>query len=258
LLAGARREKFSARILPMDDQMEHCKIAGPTIAEVFAAFLKEQEERLAPRSLAHYRQVIGLLRSSLDNYGYQNLSELERCLLDHFDNAENDAHSDFCKIFGPDKILPHLAEFLGYFMVRKVMCGYELKHAASVVTRKLARWLADAGYAGRDEAKREVSERSRIARDLPHTQVLAARLAEHLDRIGRKICDDEEPTEDHFSIREVKIKAIWLEGTGGLKLGPIALPAALARHCKAGWTIAGALVKRRGQWKLIEVWNVYP
>jgi hypothetical protein len=42
-------------------------------------------------------------------------------------------------------------------MVRKVMCGYEFKRAAGVVTRKLARWMADAGYVGRSEAKREVS-----------------------------------------------------------------------------------------------------
>jgi hypothetical protein len=88
--------------------------------------------------------------------------------------------------------------------------------------------------------------------------VLAARLAEHLDRIGRKIRDNEEPIEDHFSIREVDIRAIWLEGMDGARLGPIALSPALARQCKAGWTIAGALAKRRGQWKLVEVWNVYP
>jgi hypothetical protein len=238
--------------------MEHPEIAAPTIAEVFAAFLKEQEHRLAPKSFARYREVIGLLRSSLDDYGYQNLSAPERHLFDRFYNAEDEAHRDFCKIFGPDKILPHLAEFLGYFMVRKVMCGYELKHAAGVVTRKLARWLADAGYADRSAAKREVSERSRIARDLPWAEVLAARLAEHLDRIGRKIRDDEEPIEDHFSIREVDIGAVWLEGMDGARLGPIALPPTLARQCKAGWTIAGALAKRRGQWKLVEVWNVYP
>ena len=53
--------------------MEHSEVARPTIAEVFAAFLKEQEERLAPKSLARYREVIGLLEISLDNYGYQNL-----------------------------------------------------------------------------------------------------------------------------------------------------------------------------------------
>ena len=202
--------------------------------------------------------MIGLLRSSLDNYGYQNLSEPERHLLERLYNAEDEARSDFCHIFGPDKILPHLSEFLGYFMVRKVMCGYELKHSAGVVTRKLARWMADAGYVGRSEATREVSERSRIARDLPFAQVLAARLAEHLDRIGRKIRDDEEPIEDVFSIREVDIAAIWLEGTDGTRIGPVALPAFLARQCKAGWVFTGALAKRRGQWKLIEVWNVYP
>jgi len=241
--------------------MEHFKqaeVARPTIADVFAAFLKEQGARLSPRSLARYRQVIGLLRSSLDTYGYQNLSPPEGQLFDGIYNAEGDAHRDFCEIFGPDKILPHLSEFLGYFMVRKVMCGHELKHAAGVVSRAVSGWLTDRGYVDRSEAKREASERLRVARDLPHAEMLAARLADHLDRIGRKVRDDEEPIEDHFSIRDVGTAAIWLEGMDGATLGPIALPVALARQCRPGWTIAGALAKRRGGWKLVEVWNVYP
>ena len=52
----------------------------------------------------------------------------------------------FCKLFGPEEIPPHLGEFLGYFMVRKVSAGQELLKAAGTVTGKLARWLEQQAY----------------------------------------------------------------------------------------------------------------
>ena len=41
-------------------------------------------------------------------------------------------------IFGPEKIPGNVAEFLDYFMVRKVMCGKDLMRAAGTVMKKLA------------------------------------------------------------------------------------------------------------------------
>jgi hypothetical protein len=40
------------------------QIAQPTIAVVLAEFLAEQEKRLAAKTFARYRQVIGLLTNS--------------------------------------------------------------------------------------------------------------------------------------------------------------------------------------------------
>ena len=42
--------------------------------------------------------------------------------------------------------MENLGEFLGYFMVRKVVAGQELLRAAGTVTKKLARWLHDQGF----------------------------------------------------------------------------------------------------------------
>ena len=39
-----------------------------------------------------------------------------------FDAGDEEA---FCHLFGPEEIPPHLGEFLGYFMVRKVIAGQE-------------------------------------------------------------------------------------------------------------------------------------
>ena len=55
----------------------------------------------------------------------------------------------FCHLFGPE----HLGEFLGYFMVRKMIVGQELLRASGTVTGKFVTWLAARGYIDRDSAE---------------------------------------------------------------------------------------------------------
>ncbi len=50
----------------------------PTIDTVLTEFLAEQRERLSARTFSNYEDVIGLLRSSLDNYGPNSLDARER------------------------------------------------------------------------------------------------------------------------------------------------------------------------------------
>lgn len=47
-------------------------------------------------------------------------------------NAGNE--EAFVRLFGPDKIVEALGEFLDYSMIRKVMAGEELLRAAGTVT----------------------------------------------------------------------------------------------------------------------------
>ena len=46
---------------------DNAGIAKPTIAEVLAKFLAEKGERLAPKTLSQYRNVIDLLQHCLDD-----------------------------------------------------------------------------------------------------------------------------------------------------------------------------------------------
>lgn len=50
----------------------------PTIDEVFAEFLAEQEKRLAPRTFRNYAEVIDLFGHCLNGYGHQSLDAAER------------------------------------------------------------------------------------------------------------------------------------------------------------------------------------
>ncbi len=81
-----------------------------------------------------------LLRHSLDSHGYISLSDPEAKRV----NAAYDAGDEqaFCHQFGPEKIPEHLSEFLGYFMVRKVMAGQELLKTAGAVTGKHSRAIS--------------------------------------------------------------------------------------------------------------------
>src|SRR5262249_53766875 len=92
---------------------------------------------------------------------------------DRLYKAPGAAHRDFCEIFGPEYILPNVGEFLGYFMVRKVMAGPALLRAAGTVTKKLAAWLAEQGYADAATVERAKERGAAGARDPPKADALA-------------------------------------------------------------------------------------
>src|SRR2546421_1463253 len=107
-----------------------------TIDDALQRFLDKQRKRLSPRTMANYAYVIELLRDCLNGYAYQSLSGFEKKRWEKaFNNGDEEA---FCKLFGPDKIVENYGEFLGYFMIRKVMAGPELLKASGTVTKKLA------------------------------------------------------------------------------------------------------------------------
>ncbi len=74
-----------------------------------------------------YGDVVGLFKNSMNSHAYQSLTKAEGC-----------EHCEFSQIFGPDKIPAGLGEFLGYFLIRKVMAGENLKRAAGTVTKRLS------------------------------------------------------------------------------------------------------------------------
>ncbi len=232
-------------------------IAKPTIAEVLAQFLTDQRERLAPRTFVQYEHVVELLRQSLDGYAYQSLDEPDAKLFDRLYNAEGNEHREFCEIFGPAHILPNVGPFLNYFMVRKVIAGKDLLRAAGTVTKKLATWLVEKGYARVEEASDAAERGAAATRDLPKARELASRFRRFAEDQERGDEDDE--VEDHFTITRVGRDKVWIEGMlDGRELGPIDVPEDISRRCKVGWTISGVVGRVGKRWRIVEAWNVYP
>ena len=231
-------------------------ISSPSIAEVLDQFLRDQEQRLAPRTYQQYENVIRLLRQCLNNYAYNRLSKAESVLFERHYQANGDGHREFCKIFGPKHILPNVDQFLNYFMVRKVIAGRALLRAAGTVTKKLAKWMAQRGYADADEAENAVEQGGAAARNLPKADELAALLHDLAEDQGQESVD--EKIDGYFVISRVSPGHIWLEGyLDGQKVGPISVPEEISGRCKCGWTISGVVARAGKEWFLLEAWNVY-
>jgi len=238
-------------------------VAAPTIEQVFEEFLAEQEQRLKRQTFSRYRTTISLLRHSLNGYAYQGLSKEESELFDSHYNAKGDAHKEFCKLFGPEKIVPNLSYFLNFFMIRKVMmAGAELKRAAGTVTKKLSKWLADKGYIQEEDAAHGVEEGADAVRALPDAERAAQILAEAGDLFfdPSGLPDEDYMEFDHYTIAKIEPGKLWLEGmvSGKGVIGPISVPRKATELLQKDWDISCAIARIRGKWRLVEVANVYP
>lgn len=229
--------------------------AEKTIESVFEEFLEEQRKRLKPSTLRKYEDIIDLFRLCLDNYGHQVLDEQEGALFDRFYDAEGDQHREFCQLFGPEKIPSNVGEFLNYFMIRKVMCGKELKQAAGTVIKKLGKWLKEKGYISPEMATGVVDRGSTAVRELPATEELARMLEDYADQTA---VDCDEVVEDHFTIEAVEPGKLYLSSFSEDDTITVPVPIQIGDACSKGWEISGAIGKTNKGWQILEVWNVYP
>lgn len=221
-----------------------------SIAQLFAEFLVDQEARLSPTTYGKYEAIIELYESYLERY-WPGHSGKEH-------DAITQAKGTDCGTYGPEDIPCGFSEFLGYFMTHKVIAGNgnETMKAAGTVIKKLARWLAEKGYTEGDESVRELV--GARARDLPASQMLVDELCDWLDETGPLPSGKE--IEGHFVIQRTGSGQIWLDPsfTGGEEIGPIPVPAKVARACRVGWDIGGLVAQTKKGWRLVEVWNNSP
>lgn len=226
--------------------------AKKTISQVFDEFLADQEARLSPRTFSKYESIIDLFRSYLESYWPGHTQE-------DYDRVTSRGGT-FCDTFGPAEISYGYSEFLSYFMPRKVMGGKETMKAAGTVTKKLAEWLAETGYA---EETGEVQERAtKAARELPATQEMLDRLEEFLDLNAPDGFEEdfEDRIEDHFEVTKLEPGKLWLEPLTRPDevIGPVPVPEEVTDICGETWDIGGIAVKTPEGWRLWEVWNTGP
>lgn len=237
--------------------------AEPSIEQVLQEFLAEQKLRLRPSTFSKYENAIDLLRSYLNGYAYDGLSRAESALFEKHYSAEGEEHREFCEIFGPDKIVENFSGFLGYFIVRKVLGGAELKRSAGTVTKKLARWLAEKKYISEQDAAQGAEDGEAAARNLPQAE-RAGRLL--YDEASRRSLDpnafrDEDYHDfDHYTIVKIEPGKIWVESFtgGGETIGPVLVPEKATAFLRANWNISCSLGRIRGRWRVLEMGNVYP
>ncbi|WP_298338471.1 hypothetical protein [Ferrimicrobium sp.] len=224
-----------------------------TIETVLDAFVRDQESRVSARTMRNYIDVITLLRHSLNGYAYQSLDEADTKRFQEALNAGD--YEAFCHLFGPEHIPEHFGEFLGYFMVKKVLASQEVLRSAATVTKKLAIWLYEQGYVSEEERDLGL-DRAAAARDLPR----AERLAELLYRqcgnaptFNLNDRDSDDLIEDLLTIERVEPGALYFAGG----IGPLAVSEQASALAKVGWDVYLTLVRVDGTWWAIEVGNVY-
>lgn len=228
---------------------------GPSIDAVLAEFLAEQRERLAASTFQRYAGIVDLLRSCLNGYGYQSLTGAEagrwRAA---FDAGDEEAFTQLCD---PQQIVENYGEFLGYFMIRKVAASQQELKAAATVTKKLARWLAQHDYIGKEAADDAYERAAEAGRDLPR----ADKLGEHLFRLTRQTrlpadvdeIADEDWVEDYLPITRVEDGRLWFG-----EVGPVAVPKEASDLAEVGWDVNIVLARIGGRWQVVEVGTVYP
>jgi hypothetical protein len=255
ILSGGRRGRYRVNVAEPAPECAMTDTGALSIDRALDEFLAKCRSRLAARTIRTYESVLELLRACLNNYGYQFLSEAEQRLLQKsYDAGDEQA---YCRLFGPEKIAENLGEFLGYFMIRKVLAGEDLLRASGTVTGKLVVWLAARGDVAPDAARAAVQRARTAARDLPKAARLAAVLfdaAQTAPAIDVNRLEDEDYLEDQFVISRVEPGRLWFNE----EIGPVNVPKEAADLARPGWTVSVALARVRGRWHIVQAGNVYP
>ena len=130
---------------------------------------------------------------------------------------------------------------------------------AGTVTKKLASWLHEHGYVGEAARDMAVERGTKASRDLPRAERLANLLYEQslattaADQTGlgpRDIIGEDLP----LQIERVEPGKLYLTGVDG----PLRVPRQASDLAKPGWDVTITLLRQRGNWKVLEVGNVYP
>ena len=232
-------------------------IAKPNIEEVLEQFMKDKRKQLKPRTIRKYESIIDLFKHSLNSYAYQTLNKAESKMFDQLYEAKGDARREFVQIFGPEKISDNIAEFLGYFMPRKVICGKEMLKAAGTVVKKLGKWLVEHGYVGDESSSNMVELGKEASSELPGAEELAEMLFEYADR--HPVLNWTDEIDDYLTVEKVEPAKIYFSNPKDVQGDAVvlALPKKITDKCKAGWQINLFLGKTKKGWQIIEVGQVY-
>jgi len=229
-------------------------VSQPSIEEVLALFLKEQQKRLKPRTFNRYEEVVDLLRHCLNGHGYHELDTSSEVAL--YEKLYFQKNLEFCFIFGPEKIVSSLPNFLNYFMIRKVMASEALLQAAGVVAKKLVKWLEENGFIGKEIADKVTRLAAEAARELPAAERLARLIYEYAQTHAPRYWTAE--LDDYFVIDQVHPGILILSGMATTGIVEVRVPKEITDHCRKGWQVNLLLGKTRNGWCILETGNVYP
>jgi hypothetical protein len=229
-----------------------------SINQVLDDFLSVQRLRVKQSTAKRYEAVLDYFRSCMDGYGHQWLSEKESELFERQFNRDEEAGS-FCSLFGPEKILENLDEFLGWFLVRKTMASKATLEATPTVLRKLVGWLVDEGHVSLDAADGS-AELLAEAGSLPKAEEFSSRLFDLSEADPPEpLIEVQDWVDEMALVARVDHKTIWLQNEETGYEIPLRVPENVANLAEQGWRISAVHLGRTSKgWHLLEMGNVYP
>lgn len=231
------------------------QVANPTIEAVIERFV---ENRTAGKGIskADKKGALELFMDSMNGYGHQTLSKEETKLFDRFYNLDGEEHKEFCQVFGPDKIAENVGEFVGYFLIRKVMLpGNEMGEAAAIVAAFL-RWLVEKNIVPAKEMKEAIERAEQATKDLPAAEDANRLIWELAQKCPRQV--EEFLDFGYMTIKRIEKDGLYLEPMFGEEVGPVTVPKKASLLVQPGWSVNCALARSGGKWHFAEVGNVYP
>jgi hypothetical protein len=129
--------------------------------------------------------VAELIADNLDGYAYERLSKADRAWWQERRKQDEEAGA-FSRLFGREWIVETMDDFLGWFVIRKVMAGREELAAYGPLCVDLLRWMESQGLASGRAMDAAIDRAWRAAEDLP----LADELGELLTVGGEELEPD--------------------------------------------------------------------
>lgn len=220
------------------------------INESIDAFLKELSGKLSKNTVQRYQYVLELFHDYLANYA----------------ELSHEEHKDTGIVLTADTRELHdgqVANFLEWFLIRKVIGPAWLNTSAPGIMKKYIQWLDKKGLLAEGAMDDAFEVTKKAAKDLPRVEKAAALLYRLCNKYGDKFqdedFDDEDYNEGYGEVTGIIEDKLYLRFEHeDKKTGPIQITKEIAKLLKKGDTI-NLVVGRKGKmWYPLEVGNVYP
>ncbi|GAB4417717.1 MAG: hypothetical protein OHK0032_13760 [Thermodesulfovibrionales bacterium] len=220
------------------------------IDESIKLFLKEISDKLSPKTAQRYEYVLELFNDYLASYG----------------DLPHEENKDGSIILTADTLELHdgeVANFLEWFLIRKVIGPAWINTSAPGIMKKYIHWLDKKGLLAEGSMDDAFEVTKKASKDLPRVEKAATLLYKLCDKYGDKFqdedFDDEDYNEGYGEVTGIIEDKLYLRYEfDDEKTGPIQITKEIAGLLKKGDTV-NLVVGRKGKiWYPMEVGNVYP
>lgn len=151
-------------------------------------------------------------------------------------------------------------EFLGWFVIRKVMAPREELATYGPLCVDLLRLLESQGLVSGSDIEEAIDRALRASEELP----LADELGELLYQSGTHlepdaILETRDWEVERGAIVRIEPGAVWFRSETGEEVGPVRVPERGTEIARIGWELSAAVFGRAPDgWYVLEMGNVYP